>query len=154
MAGTLLVPPPALLVPPPRSAPAPALRPPPLDAAPAPSGSQIRAASLVPSGIGIQACSIVCTLAGAPAARPAVATSSLLNPADPPVSRTLITSCDNSRSDFIRLFNRLTPARQPGLTPRCGASDDVRSGGETAAMTRPHTTQMQKLAPGSRATRG
>src|SRR5215467_1958221 len=100
MAGTLLVPPPALLVPPPRSAPAPALRPPPLDAAQASSGSQIRAASLVPSGIGIQACSIVRTLAGTGAGRPAVATLSLLNAADPPVSRTLITTCDNSRSDF------------------------------------------------------
>src|SRR5215469_3793233 len=113
MAGTLLVPPPALLVPaprppappppwppPPRSAPAPALRPPPLDAAPASSGSQIRAASLVPSGIGIQACSIVCTLAGTRAGRPAVAASSLLNETEPPVSRTLITTCDNSRSDF------------------------------------------------------
>src|SRR5215469_12450372 len=101
MAGTVLDPPPAPLVPPPRSAcPAPALRPPPLDAAPASSGNQIRAASLVPSGIGIHACSIVHTLAGTRAGRPALATSSLLNAADPPVSRTLITTCDNSRSDF------------------------------------------------------
>src|SRR5215472_2607715 len=93
MAGTLLVPPSA-------SRPPSASSPPPLDAASASSGSQIRAASLVPSGIGIHACSIVHTLAGTRAGRPALTTSSLLNAADPPVSRTLITTCDNSQSDF------------------------------------------------------
>src|SRR6516164_5744190 len=100
MAGTLLVPPPASRPAPALLVPPPASRPPPLDAACASSGSQIRAASLVPSGIGIQACSIVRTLAGTGAGRPAVAASSLLNAAEPPVSRTLITTCDNSQSDF------------------------------------------------------